>query len=208
MPTSTKFATNPRCGDLLKAMLASWNPHDPDPQLDFRANAHSCCFTREEFISIIEVVGSVTESWRAGIANSSGEVTSCLFFVVIYERKSHREAWVDRLLAAFPTWFKLGGLMARINERKSYDARCRSPLGLRRLTVFPAPSSRFVWKRSPRKRFSGARSAPNTASYLQVEASSSRLGAPLKVGLLNAFQSFRIPFNTRARGSASRSQSV
>ncbi|KAM5545225.1 hypothetical protein V8D89_001336 [Ganoderma adspersum] len=154
MPTSAEFSTNPRWSDLLKAILTSWKPQCLDPRLEFRANYHSCRFTRQEFVPILEVVGVVTESWRVGIANSSGEVTSYRFFVVVYERKSHREAWIGRFLAAFPTWLRLGGLIVEITE---------------------PPDSSYVWKRSPSKQSSKAKSTSNTSSSrLQLEASSSR----------------------------------
>ncbi|KAI1783490.1 hypothetical protein LXA43DRAFT_332458 [Ganoderma leucocontextum] len=118
MPSRVEFSTNQQCGDLLKAMLASWKPQLSEPKLVFGAYDWSCRFTRQEFARILEVFGTITESWRADIAGISGNSTGVKykFFVIMHDRKGRREPWVARLCAAFPTWLRLGGLIARISE--------------------------------------------------------------------------------------------
>ncbi|PIL29504.1 hypothetical protein GSI_08312 [Ganoderma sinense ZZ0214-1] len=104
--------------ELLKTMLASWNPQLPGPTLTIGAYYQSWNFTRQQFADILHILGAVAEQWLHMIQSlahdrvDSGDGPDVRYWVdiVIYDWRAQREWWWSHVVAYFPTWVKLGRL--------------------------------------------------------------------------------------------------
>lgn len=124
-----KLLSSVKHGKLLQKTLSSWKPRQPDPQLTFGAYYNTESFTRQEYASVLQVLGTVVESWLQEIQGPGGDGMDlssgtavpglqCRVIIVIYDWEAQREWWQARLNSCFQTWDRMSRLKMDYRTRR------------------------------------------------------------------------------------------